>query len=36
MKPPYFGYFDIGRQSTAKTFEECLQLKVKSMTSTSS
>lgn len=25
MQPPYFGYFNIGRQSTAKTFEECLQ-----------
>lgn len=25
MQPPYFGCFDIGRKSTAKTFEECLQ-----------
>lgn len=25
MQPPYFGYFNIGRKSTAKTFEECLQ-----------
>ena len=25
MQPPYFGYFNIGRKSTASTFEECLQ-----------